>query len=46
MPRRMDASMFGVLDVLVLGGVASIALYWFVLRKKEEKVDIRDFKVT
>nr|UCK81639.1 NADPH--cytochrome P450 reductase [Arenicola marina] len=32
-----EAAMFGVLDILVLGGVAGVALYWFVLRKKKEE---------
>ena len=38
--------MFGVLDVLVLGGVATAAVYWFFLRKKEDQVNIKEFKVT
>ncbi len=31
------AGMVGVLDVVVIGGVAALALYWFVLRKKKEQ---------
>jgi hypothetical protein len=33
---------FGVLDIFVLGGVAGLALYWFVLRKP--KVEPGEFK--
>ena len=29
--------MFGLLDVIVLGGMAGLAVYWFVLRKKKEE---------
>lgn len=30
-------SLFGVLDLLMLGGMAGAALYWFVFRKKKEE---------
>jgi uncharacterized membrane-anchored protein len=41
-----DGAMFGVLDVIVIGGMASIALYWFVLRKKNvESVPIKKLTV-
>ena len=33
---------FGILDVIVLGGVAGLAFYWFLLRKK--KVEPVEFK--
>lgn len=38
--------MFGTLDIVVLGGIAGVAVYWFYIRNKEEQVDIKDFKVT
>ena len=41
----MDSSFIGILDVAVIGGVAGLAMYWFFFRKKEEEVNIRDFKV-
>jgi len=30
--------MFGVLDLVVLGGAAGLAVYWFFLRKKKEEI--------
>lgn len=33
-----SAAMFGVIDIIVLGGVASVILYFFVFRKKKEEV--------
>ena len=29
---------FGVLDIAVIGGVAMLAIYWFVLRKKKDDI--------
>ncbi len=28
----------GVLDMIVIGGVAALAVYWFVLRKKNDDI--------
>ncbi len=28
----------GLLDVAVIGGVAALAIYWFVLRKKKDDI--------
>ena len=35
-------AMFGMLDLLVLGGVGAAAVWWFFLRQKQE--DIPDIK--
>ena len=32
-----EVAVFGLLDVILLGGMAGLALYWFVLRKKKEE---------
>ena len=37
--------MFGVLDMVVLGGAAGLAIYWFFLRKKEEAPAIKKLTV-
>ena len=28
----------GLLDIAVIGGVAALAIYWFVLRKKKDDI--------
>ncbi len=28
----------GVMDIAVIGGVAALAVYWFVLRKKKDDI--------
>ena len=41
-----EMTMFGLLDVMVIGGMAGLALYWFVLRKrKEEPVTVKKLTV-
>lgn len=41
-------SAVGVLDLAVIGGVAAVAIYWFILRKKkDDKVpEIKKLTVT
>jgi hypothetical protein len=40
--------MFGMLDIFMLSGMAGVALYWFVFRKKreEEPASFKPLKVT
>ena len=32
-----NGSMFGMLDFLMFGGMAGVALFWFVFRKKKDE---------
>ena len=40
-----EASMFGMLDIFVLSGVAGFAIYWFVIRKKQDVQQINRLTV-